>query len=232
MLKMSTNNIGTADREVVPISDQNENVDQNELAKSTGEPETGVTEPAVQEPEKSPRNGNSRQISISVRTLVASALIVIVVAALGILTWLYLGEKAKVDAAAQQAANYSRAEQISLDYAVKAARIDYKDLDGWKKNLVENTTPELSAKLTDAGKSMEQLLVPLQWNSTTTPLVAKVRSNDKGVYVVDTFVGVNTKTMQAPEGLGSTATYSVTVDSNHDWQISEVGGIGSVVGQK
>jgi Mce-associated membrane protein len=38
--------------------------------------------------------------------------------------------------------------------------------------------------------------------------------------------------MQAPEGLQSTATYSITIDSNHDWQISDVGGIGSVVGQK
>jgi Mce-associated membrane protein len=45
-------------------------------------------------------------------------------------------------------------------------------------------------------------------------------------------VGVQTKTVQAPDGLQSTATYSITVDSNHDWQISEVGGIGAVVGQK
>jgi hypothetical protein len=38
--------------------------------------------------------------------------------------------------------------------------------------------------------------------------------------------------MQAPDGLQSTATYSITIDSAHDWQISDVGGIGSVVGRK
>jgi Mce-associated membrane protein len=59
-----------------------------------------------------------------------------------------------------------------------------------------------------------------------------VRSNANGIYVVDTFVGVTTKTVQAPDGLASTATYSVTIDGNHDWQISEVGGVGSVIGQK
>ena len=184
------------------------------------------------EPTNKETEDAGRRISISVRTLVIAAVIVAWIASVGFLTWLYLGEKGKVEATAQQVANYHRAEQISLDYAVKAARIDYKDLNAWKKNLVENTTPQLHEKLTDAGKSMEQLLVPLQWNSTATPLVAKVRSNDKGVYVVDTFVGVNTKTMQAPEGLQSTATYSVTVDSNQNWQVSEVGGVGSVVGQK
>jgi hypothetical protein len=79
---------------------------------------------------------------------------------------------------------------------------------------------------------MEQILAPLQWNSTAVPLVAKVRSRTNGIYVVDTFVGVETKTVQAPDGLQSTATYSITIDGSHDWQISEVGGIGSVVGKK
>ena len=79
---------------------------------------------------------------------------------------------------------------------------------------------------------MEQILVPLQWKSTAVPLVAKVRSSANGIYVVDTFVGVETKTVQAPDGLQSTATYSITIDSQHDWQISDVGGIGAVVGQK
>jgi len=184
------------------------------------------------EPTKTETENVGRRISISVRALTVAALILFWAASMGVLAWLYLGEKGKVDATAQQDANYHRAEQISLDYAVKAAKIDYKDLEAWKRNLVENTTPQLHEKLADAGKSMEQLLVPLQWSSTVTPLVAKVRSADKGVYVVDTFVGVNTKTMQAPEGLQSTATYSVTVDGNQNWQVSEVGGIGSVVGQK
>jgi hypothetical protein len=76
---------------------------------------------------------------------------------------------------------------------------------------------------------MEQILVPLQWNSTAQPLVAKVRSSTGGVYVVDSFVSVLTKTAQGPEPLQSTATYSVTVDSSKGWQITDVGGIGAAM---
>jgi len=40
---------------------------------------------------------------------------------------------------------------------------------------------------------------------------------------------VMTKTAQGPDPLQSTATYSVTIDSNKDWQITDVGGIGAAV---
>jgi len=79
---------------------------------------------------------------------------------------------------------------------------------------------------------MEQLLIPLQWTSTAQPLTAKVRTDTNGVYVVDTFVSVLTKTTQAPDNLQSTATYSITIDSNNGWLITDVGGIGAVVGAK
>ncbi len=44
------------------------------------------------------------------------------------------------------------------------------------------------------------------------------------IYVVDSFVSVQTKTVQAPEALQSTATYSTTIDSNNNWLITDVGG--------
>jgi len=43
-------------------------------------------------------------------------------------------------------------------------------------------------------------------DSTAQPLVAKVRSDTNGIYVIDTFVSVLTKTTQAPDSLQSTAT--------------------------
>src|ERR1700722_12433422 len=188
---------------------------------------------AAAEPQrKSTRATNGHRVSVSVRTLVVATSIVALLALAGVTTWLYIDEKAKFDAQGRQAANNAHAEQIALDYAVGAAKIDFQDLGPWKKNLVEKTTAELKEKLSSAATSMEQILVPLQWKSTAVPLVAKVRSHTNGIYVVDTFVGVETKTMQAPEGLQSTATYSITIDSNHDWQISDVGGIGAVLGQK
>lgn len=179
-----------------------------------------------------PAKRDALRISVSVRTLLWGMLVAGLVAAVGVFAWLYLDARGKLDEQQRQTADNSHAERIALDYAVDAARIDAKNLDAWKKNLVKGTTPELKAKLDEAGKSMEQILTPLQWDSTAVPLVAKVRSNANGIYVVDTFVGVQTKTVQAPDGLQSTATYGITIDSNHGWQISDVGGIGSVVGQK
>jgi hypothetical protein len=138
----------------------------------------------------------------------------------------------QLDAQAAQSANYAHAEKVALDYAVSAATMDFKDLQAWHVKLVAGTTPQLTKKLSDAGTSMEQVLVPLQWSSSAQPLIAKVRSSTGGIYVVDSFVSVQTKTVQAPEALQSTATYSTTIDSNNNWLITDVGGIGSAMGPK
>lgn len=173
-----------------------------------------------------------RRVSISIRTLVVGAAIVALLVAAGVMTWLYMGVKTTLDERIVQADNDRHAEQLALDYAVNAAIMDYQDLAPWKQELVKGTTPELKDKLTKAATGMEQILLPLQWSSTASPLVAKVRSDSNGIYVVDTFVSVMTKTVQAGESLQSTATYSITIDSNNEWQISDVGGIATMVGDK
>jgi hypothetical protein len=229
--------------EGVRLAGEEDKTDIAEPDADVAEPDADVAEPepdskaadksgAVDAQRKSTKATDRRRVSVSVRTLLVGTLITALLASVGILAWLYIGARAKLDEEARQAANNSHAERIALDYAVDAAKINVQDLDAWKKNLVKGTTPELKEKLSSAAKSMEQILVPLQWNSTAIPLVAKLRSNSNGIYIVDTFVGVETKTMQAPEGVQSTATYSITIDRNHDWQISDVGGIGAVVGQK
>ena len=173
-----------------------------------------------------------RRISVSLRTLAVTSGIVVLLAAVGVMTWLYLGERGKVEAQQRQAADYERAEQISLDYAVSAATMNFRDLNTWKSKLVNGTTPALNEKLSKAATSMEQILAPLEWSSSAQPLVAKVRSDTNGIYVVDTFVSVLTKTTQTPDNLQSTATYSITIDSKDNWQISDVGGIGAVAPPK
>lgn len=180
--------------------------------------------------ERSPRG--QRRISISLRTLVFVTTIVGLIGAVAVMTWLYVGTNAKLDAQAQQARDQAHAEQVALDYAVRAAIMNHQDLGPWKKALVEGTTPELTQRLSEAANAMEQILLPLQWTSTAKPLAAKVRSHEDGVYVVDAFVSVMTKTVQAAENLQSTATYSVTVDPANGWKISDVGGIAQIVGDK
>jgi hypothetical protein len=110
--------------------------------------------------------------------------------------------------------------------------MNFQNLGVWKDKLVAGTSPELKDKLTNAATSMEQILVPLQWNSTASPLAAKVRSNTGSTYVIDAFVSVQTKTMQAPDPLQSTAAYSITIDASKEWQITDVGGIGAMVEAK
>jgi hypothetical protein len=172
------------------------------------------------------------QVSISLRSFLIAAVIVALVGAVGVLAWLYVGAHRKLDEQTRRSENNAHAEKVALDYAVNAAAMDFKDLNAWKVKLIAGTSPELKEKLTQAATSMEQILVPLEWSSTARPLAAKVRSVTGGAYVVDSFVGVMTKTVQAPDPLQSTATYSVTIDSAKNWQITDVGGIGSVVEQK
>ena len=186
----------------------------------------------VDAPESVKSTRRQRSVSVSVRGLVVGAVIVALVAAVAALGWLYIDARHQLDAQALQSTNAAHAEKVALDYAVNAATMDFKDLQSWHVKLVAATSPELNKKLSDAGASMEQVLVPLQWSSTAQPLVAKVRSNTGGIYVVDSFVSVQTKTVQAPEALQSTATYSTTIDSNNNWQITDVGGIGSALGPK
>lgn len=175
---------------------------------------------------------SKRSVSVSVTTLAVAAVIVALLAVTGVTTWLYFGERSKLQVQQQDTANRSHAEQIALDYAVNAAAMNYQDMNGWKTKLVNGTSDTLKDKLSKAATSMEQILVPLEWTSTSQPLAAKVRTETNGVYVVDTFVSVLTKTTQAPDNLQSTATYSITIDSHNNWLITDVGGIGAVVGHK
>lgn len=213
------------------------NVDENDTAEPPTEnaPHTELDESVASKAKDKPgdkKPPRQLRLSISLRGLVNGVVIGILVAAIAVLAWLYVTAQHKFDAQTRQLEHNAHAEKVALDYAVNAADMNFKDLNAWKVKLVAGTTPELKEKLTKAAEEMEQILVPLQWTSTPHPLAAKVHSNSGGVYVVDCFVSVQTKTVQAPDPLQSTATYSVTIDSNKSWQISDVGGIGAVVGQK
>ncbi|QZT58556.1 hypothetical protein [Mycolicibacterium austroafricanum] len=199
------------------------------MSTTVGEDKPSVTE-AVEEHSREPRT--PRRISFSVQGLLVTASIVGLIVALSVMMWLYLGEKAAVDDLHREASDTSHAEQIAIDYAVNAAVMDFKDLAPWKQKLVAGTTPELGEKLTKAANAMEQIILPLEWISTAKPIAAKVRTDESGIYVVDAFVSVMTKTVQAADSLQSTATYAITIDSNNDWRISDVGGIAAVVGDK
>ncbi|MGX6511027.1 hypothetical protein [Rhodococcus sp. SJ-2] len=160
------------------------------------------------------------------RTVVA-AVGVVLVAALVVVGWLWSDARSERDALLADAAGRAQAEQVALDYAVGAAEMDFRDLDAWRGRLVEGTTPELTDRLSKAATSMEQIIVPLQWASTAEPITAKAETGPDGTYTVDCFVSVRTTNAQAPEGIQSTATYRLSMDSDNDWAITEISGIGA-----
>lgn len=202
-----------------------------EAAAAKADNATAAAEANPSKNEPAPENA-SRRVSISVRTLVLATAVCVLVAGVCALGWLYISAENTLSAQARAASNNKHAQEIALDYAVHAAEMNYQDLNTWKTDLVKHTSPELKDKLTKAANDMEQILAPLQWNSTARPLAAIVRSDAGGTYTVDSFISVLTKTVQAPEGLQSTATYSLTIDSNKGWQISDVGGIDAALGSK
>ncbi|MEO9330569.1 hypothetical protein [Gordonia aurantiaca] len=202
-----------------------------------------VTEPATSKPEDGKVQALSHETaptrgrgiagrSVSVRTLALSVLILGLVIALMATAWMLVAKSNELDAVHTREANEARAEQVAMDYAVGAAAMDFKNTAEWKERLTKGTSPELADRLTQAATSMEQITAPLQWTSTSTPIDATVRSVDGGKYVVDCFVSVLTKNTQAPEGVQSTATYSVTIDGDNGWLITDVGGIGAMLGHK
>ncbi|WP_245718143.1 hypothetical protein [Nocardia miyunensis] len=178
---------------------------------------------------KGQRVGDS---AIKLKTIVSGGVVAAVVVAVGVLGWQLHSKSNDLDHLHAGMADQSHAEQVALDYATGAAQMDFHDLASWRARLTKGTSPELSDRLTKASTSMEQIITPLQWVSTASPVAAKVTSESNGAYSVDCFVNVLTKNSQAPDGIQSTATYKMTVDSHNDWLITDIGGIDSALGAK
>lgn len=150
-----------------------------------------------------------------------ASLVVVLAVVVGILAWLLADSRSDVADAGQAREQTARAEQVALDYAVGAAEMNYGDLQGWQSRLVAGTSEEMAERLTRAAESMEQIIVPLQWVSTASPIAAKARMAEDGNLTVNAFVSVSTKNSQAPEGINSTAAYQLRIDPE-DWTIVDV----------
>ncbi|WP_231632735.1 hypothetical protein [Gordonia sp. HS-NH1] len=168
-------------------------------------------------------------VTLGLKQIVAGVVVLGMIAAIGILGFVVADKSDTVSTMQAEAASAATAQQRALDYATGAAEMNYQDLAAWNERLTANTSPELTAKLTEASSSMEQVIVPLQWTSTAQPIAASVKSHEGDVYVVAAFVSVMTKNAQAPDGVQSTASYTVTMDSSKDWLITDVGGIDGAV---
>ncbi|MGB3602238.1 hypothetical protein [Gordonia sp. (in: high G+C Gram-positive bacteria)] len=161
--------------------------------------------------------------TVSIKALLTGAAILAVGVLIAALSWTVVSKSSEIDDMKAARADTAHAEQVALDYATGAADMSYEDTQGWLKRLTANTTPELGTRLRNAAGQMEQLLRPLQWSSTSSPISAKVTSVDGDVYKVDSFVGIVTKNVQAPAaGVETTATYKLTIDKAQDWKITAI----------
>jgi len=177
-----------------------------------------------------PGPGTGRRFRIAKPTARAAvmglaALVVALAVSTGVLGFLYAGKSDELAGTTSRVELDAKAQQVAMDYATGAAMMDYQDLAAWNEKLVAGTSPELKQKLTEAASSMEQVIVPLQWVSTSRPISAQVTERNGDVYTVAAFVDVNTRNAQSPDGVQSTAAYTVTVDRSKGWQITDVGGV-------
>ncbi|MEV6773754.1 hypothetical protein AB0N05_34475 [Nocardia sp. NPDC051030] len=123
------------------------------------------------------------------------------------------------------AAENKRAEQVASDYAVGASTVNFADFNSWVARLKSNTAPALANKFDTSAPKLQDILTPLKWTSTATPITAKVMSESSGIYKVNVFINVSSTNAQNPDGAQTTVTYNVTVDGNSDWKVTDVGGM-------
>ncbi|NNH72781.1 hypothetical protein HLB23_23435 [Nocardia uniformis] len=156
--------------------------------------------------------------------MVTGAVVAALITALAVVGVLLIQAKGQVSERDSAAADNRHAEQAATDYAIGAATINATDLAGWVGKLKAGTTPQLAAKFDATAPKLEQILTPLKWMSTATPIAAKVSTVEGGIYKVDVFVNVTSSSAQTPDGAQTTVTYNVTLDKNLDWKITDVGG--------
>ncbi|WP_232541593.1 hypothetical protein [Nocardia bovistercoris] len=191
--------------------------------------ETTDTDDAAREASPPP---GARTVSIRLSTVVTGVVIAALVISTVVFAVLYFSAESTLSDRDQVAADDKHAEEIASSYALGASTIDYRDVNAWLGRLKTGTTPQLSAKFDATGPQLEQILLPLQWNSTATPLSAQVLSESGGVYKVNAYLNVNSTSAQNPAGGQTTVTYSLTIDRNANWQISDVGGLQNAIGGK
>ncbi|MGW5570948.1 hypothetical protein ACWEVD_07060 [Nocardia thailandica] len=170
-----------------------------------------------------------RTVALRLSTVLTAAALAVSVAATATLAVLYLGARGDLDDQRQHAADEAHAERIAADYALGASTIDYRNVKAWLAELKTGTTPQLSAKFDTTAPQLEQILLPLQWTSTATPLSAGVISESGGVYKVNAYLTVTSTSVQNPAGTLTTVAYSLTIDRNSDWHITDVGGLQNAV---
>ncbi|WP_246007910.1 hypothetical protein [Gordonia oryzae] len=168
------------------------------------------------------------------RPLVA-AMIVAVILVLAVMTgvfgWQVHQRGDELGALRAQSADEAHARQLASDYAVAAARIDYRNFDPWFAALRSHVNQPLAQQFQTSEPALRDLLGQLQWVSTGTLVGSDIATHNDGTYHVQVFLDVTTSNVQSPDGVKTTALYPITVDGKN-WQIIDIsGGISPLPGK-
>ncbi|WP_378737861.1 hypothetical protein [Nocardia brasiliensis] len=168
---------------------------------------------------------NPKTVSIRLSTVAIAVAAVALVGATAVFAALWASARGDLSDRDAAAAADQHAEQVATDYALGASTINFQDVNAWVAKLKANTTPQLATKFDATASKLQDILVPLKWTSTSTPITAKVMNTDNGIYKVNVFLNVTSTSAQTPEGAQTTVTYTVNVDPNNGWKVADVGGM-------
>ncbi|RBO96097.1 hypothetical protein [Nocardia puris] len=199
---------------------------EDEPTAENGSDPTDSTVSALRQGRPSISDRPRAAVSLQLSSIVAGAAIAILIGAVGVLSVILWTTRSDVAATRAGIDNGRRAEQIATDYAVGASNINFQEANVWLEKLKANTTPQLASKFDATTPALHEILVPLRWTSTATPIAAKVTSESGGIYTVHVFLDVTSTNARTPDGARTTVTYTVAVDTNSDWKITDVSGLG------
>ncbi|MGV9826389.1 serine/threonine protein kinase [Gordonia sp. NPDC003429] len=203
---------------------------KNKNKKSKGAESAENTAPAAApEPEKRSVAGELREYLNPRRHPVITAMSALCVAALiavAVLASLLVTRSDDLTAARTLAQDKATAETVAGKYAVGAATFDYKDLKPWSASLKKGTAPELNSRFDVAVSTLTPLIQEVQWSQTAKLIAAKtvdIRSDRQ--FVVQVFVSTHMTSTQNPKGLNTVTPYTITLDRDDNWLITDVAGI-------
>ncbi|UGT60934.1 hypothetical protein [Nocardia asteroides] len=119
----------------------------------------------------------------------------------------------------------SEAEQAASRYALNVSEVHPTDIESWRTQLQKEVSQDLAPKLSAAVDVVGPWLTQMEYTSTAKVLAAKVSGREQNLYTVQVFVDMTSKSRQTPDGVTATAAYTITLDRDANWTITDVGGV-------
>ena len=155
-----------------------------------------------------------------------SMLCVAALVAVGVLAYLLVQRSDDLAAERQLTADKQTAETVAGKYAVGAATFDFNNLQPWSAALKNGTAPELNSRFDVAVSTLTPLIQEVQWVQTAKLIAAKtvdIRADRQ--FIVQVFVSTHMTSTQNPKGLNTVTPYTITLDRDSKWLITDVAGI-------